>query len=273
MKPDQYAVVGNPIEHSKSPFIHHHFAKQTGELLEYTKLLAPIDSFTPSVKSFFKQGGKGLNITVPFKLDAFNFADYKNERADFAGAANTLIMGKDGKVTCDNTDGVGIVRDIEKNQGQSLKGKKILILGAGGAVQGVLQPILKCLPKFVFIANRTASKAHTLAEHFAGLGLVNAGGFTEIPMEQFDVIINGTAASLSASVPAISVDLIHANCLCYDMMYANEGTAFTKWASEQGAVKVSDGLGMLVEQAAESFYLWRGVRPETKAIMKLMRST
>ncbi len=272
MKLDQYAVVGNPIEHSKSPFIHKQFALQTGEPIEYTKLLAPLDNFKQTVEDFFAQGGKGLNVTVPFKLEAFDFADNKNARAEFAQAANTLIKGEDGKITADNTDGVGIVRDIENNQHISLKGENILLLGAGGAVQGVLQPILLAQPNSLHIANRTLSKAKTLALQFKTLGNVTFSGLSNIPVQNYDVIINGTAASLSASVPNIASALINENSFCYDMMYAKDGTAFTQWAKNNGAIKVSDGLGMLIEQAAESFYLWRGVRPKTEAVMNLIRN-
>ncbi len=265
---DHYAVVGNPIAHSKSPLIHQQFAEQTGEDIEYQKILAPIDGFSTTIERFFRQGGKGLNITVPFKLAAFEWAQQKSERATYAKAANTLILQKDGTIICDNTDGVGLVRDLIQNHQFDLQAKKILLLGAGGAVQGVLQLILNEQPDFVFIANRTASKARLLANEFARLGRVVGGGFNEIPDQKFDLIINGTSASLSAEVPDIRPELIHTDSCCYDMMYAAEGTPFTLWASRQGAKQVYDGLGMLVEQAAESFFLWRGVRPNTKPVIQ-----
>ncbi len=268
---DQYSVFGNPIEHSKSPQIHGLFAKQTGESLEYTKQKVPQSEFQQAAQHFFKKGGKGLNITVPFKLDAYEYADQLTERATNAGAVNTLKLLDDGTVLGDNTDGFGMVSDITTNLGWQLADKRVLILGAGGAVRGVLQPVLDQKPQCLVVANRTASKAEDLAHAFARYGAIEACGFDELNNRQFDVVINGTSASLGGDLPPLPDRLLADNAACYDMMYGAEPTVFLRWAEQQGCTLRADGLGMLVGQAAESFYLWRGVRPETAPVIKTLR--
>lgn len=267
---DRYAVFGNPIAHSKSPQIHRLFAQQTGQDLTYETILAPLDDFTSVAKDFFQQG-QGANITVPFKEDAYRLADQLTERARLAGAVNTLKRQADGSLLGDNTDGAGLVNDLSNNAGISLTGLNILLLGAGGAVRGVLEPLLAQQPARLVIANRTEEKAAHLASLFADFGLVEVSHF-EALQTPFDLIINGTSASLSGAVPPIPVLCVQAgHTLCYDMMYSKEPTAFNQWALECGAARALDGLGMLVEQAAESFALWRGVRPETQSVLSLLR--
>lgn len=272
MKKDSYAVMGNPIGHSKSPQIHHQFAEQTGKNISYEALLVELDGFAAAVDWFQAEGGKGLNITVPFKQQAWELVKDRSERAELAGAVNTIVIRDDGSRYADTTDGVGMVRDIVENHGIELKGKCILVLGAGGAVRGVLQPLLEQRPQFVIVANRTVSKALALASQFNDFGDVFGCGFDVLPGQQFDLVINGTAASLEGEVPPLPDDLVYEGGSCYDMMYSAEPTAFQVWAREHGAVQSLDGLGMLVEQAAESFFLWRGVRPKTSAVIEQLRS-
>lgn len=262
---DLYAVVGNPIAHSKSPSIHAYFAEQTQQVLNYSTLLGEEDGFEAQVKAFFAEGGKGLNVTVPFKERAYAMCDVLSKRAQQAGAVNTLLMGKNGDLFGDNTDGVGMVRDITKNHGQSFKDQRVLIIGAGGAVRGILQPVLAEQPASVTIANRTLSKAQQLAEHFA----CQASSFGDLE-GAFDIIINGSSASLSGSLPPLKDELVSAKTWCYDMMYGKERTVFLEWAHQRGA-EGADGLGMLVCQAAEAFFLWRHIRPETNALVAIMR--
>lgn len=267
---DQYVVFGNPIGHSKSPLIHRLFAQQTGQQLEYNTLLAPLDDFAGAARDFFAQG-RGANVTVPFKEDAYRLCDSLTERAQRAGAVNTLSKQADGRLLGDNTDGAGLVRDLTVNAGVSLKGKRILLLGAGGAVRGALEPLLAQQPASVVIANRTVEKAERLAELFADLGPVSASGFDWL-QESVDLIINATSASLSGELPPIASSLIEpGQTVCYDMMYAKEPTPFCRWASDHGATLVLDGLGMLAEQAAEAFYLWRGVRPDSAPVLAELR--
>lgn len=267
---DQYAVVGNPIAHSKSPFIHSLFAGQTGQDLNYTALLVEIDAFEAGVNAFIKNNGKGLNITVPFKLDAWQLVNERSQRAEKAGAVNTIIVKDSGLLVGDNTDGIGLVNDLKNNLGFQFSGKKILVLGAGGAVRGVLGPILAEGPASVTVANRTVSKAVELESLFAEDGCIKGVGFEQVEGQNFDLVINGTAASLSGDLPPISAATVSGAC-CYDMMYAKTDTVFMAWARENNATDVWDGLGMLVEQAAESFYLWRGVRPDAAAVIKKAR--
>jgi shikimate dehydrogenase len=267
---DQYVVFGNPIGHSKSPLIHRLFAEQTAQQLDYNTRLAPLDDFTGSARAFFAEG-RGANVTVPFKEEAYRLADSLTERAQRAGAVNTLSKLADGRLLGDNTDGAGLVRDLTVNAGFSLKGKRILLLGAGGAVRGALEPLLAEQPASVIIANRTVEKAELLAELFADLGPVSASGFDWL-QESVDLIINATSASLSGDVPPIAGSLIEpGHTLCYDMMYGKEPTPFCRWATEHGATQVMDGLGMLAEQAAEAFYLWRGVRPDSAPVLAELR--
>jgi shikimate dehydrogenase len=270
MTTDRYVVMGNPIGHSKSPLIHRLFAEQTGQTLDYSTLPAPLDDFAGCAREFFREG-RGANVTVPFKEDAFRLADSLTERAQRAGAVNTLSKLADGSLLGDNTDGAGLVRDLTVNAGLSLQGKRILVLGAGGAVRGALEPLLGEAPASVIIANRTVEKAKLLAELFADLGPVSASGFDWL-REPVDLIINATSASLSGDVPPIAGSLIEpGKTVCYDMMYGKEPTAFCRWASEQGAAVAMDGLGMLAEQAGEAFYLWRGVRPDTAPVLAELR--
>lgn len=267
---DRYVVFGNPIAHSKSPILHRLFAEQTGQTMQYETLLAPLDDFTGCASAFFQQG-RGANVTLPFKEEAYRMVDQLTARARRAGAVNTLSKQADGSLVGDNTDGAGLVRDLTVNAGLSLKGKRILILGAGGAVRGALEPILAEGPASVTIANRTVEKAEVLAELFSDLGPVAASGFDWLH-EPVDVIINATSASLSGEVPPIASSLIEpGKTLCYDMMYGKEPTSFCLWASAHGAGQVMDGLGMLAEQAAEAFYVWRGVRPDTAPALAELR--
>ena len=267
---DHYVVFGNPIAHSKSPVLHRLFAEQTGQAMQYDTLLAPLDDFAGCAKEFFLQG-RGANVTVPFKEDAYRLVDQLTARAQRAGAVNTLSKLADGSLLGDNTDGAGLVRDLTVNAGFSLKGKRILVLGAGGAVRGALEPLLAEGPASVTIANRTVEKAELLAELFSDLGPVAASGFDWLH-EPVDLIINATSASLSGELPPIASSLIEpGKTLCYDMMYGKEPTPFCVWASGHGAGQVMDGLGMLAEQAAEAFYLWRGVRPDTAPALAELR--
>lgn len=267
--PDRYAVIGNPIAHSKSPDIHARFARQTGQNLIYERILAPLDGFAMTVREFVNSGGKGLNVTVPFKLEAHALADVLTERAQAAGAVNTLIISG-SKVTGDNTDGVGLATDIVRNAGIPINGKKVLLLGAGGAARGVILPILREQPSALAIANRTVSKAAELASLFASHGCISACGF-DAPQEAFDIVINATSASLNDDVPPIPPAVFGAATFAYDMMYGEAPTSFMRFASAHGA-QVRDGLGMLVEQAAESFFLWRGIRPDTAPVFADLRA-
>jgi shikimate dehydrogenase len=266
---DRYAVIGNPIAHSKSPDIHARFAEQTHQQLTYERLLAPLDGFVETVSSFVREGGKGLNITVPFKLEAHALATTLTPRAQAAGAVNTLQF-KDGAILGDNTDGVGLVQDIIKNAGIGIAGKSVLLLGAGGAARGVLLPLLEQGPRRLVLANRTLSKAEELAAQFAAQGRIGVAAFSDLD-EVFDIVINATAASLSDDLPPISPQVFAAHALAYDMMYGKEPTVFMQFAAAHGALP-RDGLGMLVEQAAESFFLWRGVRPDTAPVFFALRA-
>jgi len=271
--PARYAVMGNPVVHSKSPRIHQLFAHQFGHHIEYISILVDVDAFPQAVEQFRIAGGKGLNITVPFKLDAFTMADRLSDRARLAGAVNTLLFEPDSKVFGDNTDGTGLVHDIEINLGIHLRGKQILILGAGGAVRGVLGPILKHHPAKVIIANRTVSKARELVVQFREHGPVEACGYPELKGKHFDIVINGTSAGLKGQVPPLPETLFTRGALAYDMMYGDKPTAFLDWAMLHGANQAADGLGMLVEQAAESYFLWHGVRPDTRPVIAALRKS
>lgn len=268
---DRYAVFGNPISHSKSPLLHEAFAKQTQQNISYVTQCVDIDGFTVAADHFFNHGGKGLNITVPFKMDAFNYAHQLTDRAKKAGAVNTLYP-KEGKIIGDNTDGIGLVNDIRHNLQWNLRGKRILILGAGGAVRGILEPLLNEKPHSIVVANRTVEKANTLADIFSTLGNITGCGFDELNTT-FDVIINGTSASLKGALPPLNYSILDDQGACYDLMYAKSATAFMQWAVEAGASHVADGLGMLVCQGAESFYLWRDVHPETHSIITSLRTS
>jgi shikimate dehydrogenase len=272
MSLDRYAVIGNPIAHSKSPRIHTLYAAQTGQALHYDALLGPLDGFAACVDAFRAAGGRGLNVTVPFKLEAYAYATHLTPRAQAAGAVNTLAFNGT-EVLGDNTDGAGILRDITVNQGSPVAGKRVLLLGAGGAARGTVLPLLDAAPASVFIANRTASKAQKLAQGFSRAELcIHAGGFADLAGQQFDVVINATSASLSDAAPDLPAGLYAPGALAYDMMYGKGDTPFMQAARAQGAARLSDGLGMLVEQAAESFALWRGVRPDTAPVLAELRA-
>ena len=269
---DRYAVIGHPIAHSKSPAIHAAFAAQTAQDLSYEALLAPLDGFAAAVAQFRAQGGRGMNITVPFKEEAWQLADRLTERARLAGAVNTFVFG--GDVLGDNTDGAGLVRDLEV-LGAGLAGARVLLLGAGGAARGVILPLIDAGVARLFIANRTADKARALQAHFAGhdaRGVLAAGGWQEAADAPYDVVINATSASLSDEAPPLPAGLYAPDSLAYDMVYGRGLTAYLKQARDQGAARLADGLGMLVEQAAEAFALWRGVRPDTAAVRATLRA-
>ncbi len=267
---DKYAVFGNPISHSRSPQIHTAFAFETGQALSYTKQQVDIGGFDPAADAFFAAGGKGLNVTVPFKQDAYSYAARLTPRARHAGAVNTLTLQEDGTVIGDTTDGVGMVTDMVHNLGWQVRAKRVLVLGAGGAVRGILEPLMAEQPQHVVIANRTLDKALQLSKGFAELGYILGCGFDMLPGQEFDLVINGTSAGLTGGLPPLPDDLLAAESACYDMLYAEQPTPFMKWGKRQGA-KTADGLGMLVEQAAESFYIWRHVRPKTGPVIKSQR--
>ena len=269
---DRYAVIGNPIGHSKSPRIHAEFAQQTGQAMTYEALLAPLEGFGLAVDAFRAARGCGMNVTVPFKLDAYQYATDLTERAKLAQAVNTLKF--DGaRVFGDNTDGAGLVVDIVRNLGFSLAGKEVLVMGAGGAARGVLPPLLACKPQSITIANRTPYKAADLARLFAPHGNVSASDYGGLAGERYDLILNATSSSLNDELPPLPPRLFAPGALAYDMMYGKGLTPFLAFAEAHHAHLLADGLGMLVEQAAESFYVWRGVRPETRAVMDRLRKT
>lgn len=268
---DLYAVMGNPISHSKSPRIHSLFAAQTSQRLEYTAIQVDLGGFVQAVGNFEASGGKGLNITVPFKQEAWQLVTERSERAERAGAVNTIKFTADKRLG-DNTDGIGLVNDLMANHQIGLTGKRILLMGAGGAARGVLAPLLDQQPASLLIANRTVDKAVELATAFADLGEVTASSYDDLAGQQFDIIINATAASLQGKLPPLPDNILAQAACCYDMMYGATPTHFMQWATAQGAVNVLDGLGMLVEQAAESFYFWRGVRPDSQAVINTLRA-
>lgn len=267
---DRYAVIGHPIKHSQSPFIHQQFAEQTQQQLDYQRLLAPLDGFADSLRHFVSEGGKGCNITVPFKTQALEIADELTPRAELAGAVNTLHLLADGRWLGDNTDGAGLVMDL-KRLGVSLSGAKILLLGAGGAARGVLAPLLAEQPTQVVVANRTPARAAELAQHFSDLGNISSVLLEDLE-QSFDIIINSTSASLQGESLSLSHRVCHADTRVYDMMYGQQETPFLAWAREQGLEHRFDGLGMLVGQAAESFYVWRDVRPSVEPVLNALRA-
>lgn len=268
---DTYAVVGNPVAHSKSPFIHARFAQQTGRIMHYTALLAPLDGFEQTVLDFRKTGGKGMNITVPFKFEAFTLASRLTDRANAARAVNTFRFEEKEEILGDNTDGVGLVRDIEVNLNFPLAGKRILLMGAGGAASGVILPLLQQQPGLLAIANRTPDKAASLQRQFASHGNITTGHYHDFAGQRFDLIINATSASLHNELPPIPADLFQSASLAYDMLYSSKLTPFLELARMQGTEHLADGAGMLVEQAAESFLLWHGIRPETQIVIRQLR--
>lgn len=272
MPTDRYAVIGHPVGHSLSPRIHTRFAEQTGEELVYELLEAPAEGFAETASEFFDAGGCGLNVTVPFKAEALAWADRASGRATAAVAANTLTRTGAGIVEADNTDGVGLVRDLVHNLGLTLRGARLLLIGAGGAARGVLAPLLTERPAGLYIVNRTAERARELADTFTDHGPVAGGGFGDIGERTFDLVINASASSLGGAVPPIPAAVVARGGAVYDMMYGEPALPFLQWGRDAGAELVSDGLGMLVEQAAESFHVWRGVLPGTAPVLAELRA-
>jgi len=268
---DSYAVIGNPISHSKSPLIHAAFSQQTNQSMQYDAILSPLDGFQATVEKFRQQGGKGLNVTVPFKLEAYRLVTHLTERASIAQAVNTLKF-ENNEILGDNTDGSGLVRDIEWNLDTLIAGKRILLMGAGGAARGVILPLLQQKPSVLAVANRTLDKARALQQQFTSHGNITSGDMMSFSNENFDIIINATSASLHDAIPELPAHVFVDNLLTYDMMYRHEPTPFLKFAQQNGAQRIADGVGMLVEQAAESFFLWRGIRPQTKSVIALLKS-
>ncbi len=265
--PDRYAVIGHPIGHSRSPQIHALFARQTRQNIIYDAIDVAPQELAPRLRDFFASGGRGLNVTVPHKEAVIACCSSSSTRVQIAGAANTIVLGPAGELGADNTDGIGLVRDLTHNLGIAVDARRVLLLGAGGAARGVLGPLLALKPRELVIANRTVERALALASAFAALGAVRGSGFAQLDGSQFDLIVNATAASLQAQVPPLPPSVLGTGTACYDLFYAGNATRFTQWALDHGAAQAHMGLGMLVEQAAESFYLWRGVRPATAPVL------
>lgn len=271
--PDQYGVVGHPVAHSLSPFIHAMFARQTGQPMSYRLFDFPPEDLQERIAGFFAQGGRGLNITLPYKVAAVERANELTSRAQHAGAVNTLAMRNDGTVLGDNTDGIGLTQDLCVNQRVVVTRRRVLIIGAGGAVRGVLAPLLALAPEALIIANRTADRARALAAAFAQMGNVEGVGFRYIAGGPYDIVINATSASLTGEIPDVPVGAIGAETFCYDMAYGKGDTPFVRWCVELGCRAAVSGWGMLVEQAAESFRLWRGIRPLTGPVLAALTSS
>jgi shikimate dehydrogenase len=269
---DRYAVVGNPVAHSKSPLIQEAFARATGQRMRYERLLAPLDGFAETVRTFAEANGFGLNVTIPFKLQAFALARERSTRAQSARACNTLAWRGDHWFG-DNTDGAGVVRDLTRNLGETIAGRKLLVLGAGGAARGIAGALLAERPLRLVIANRTHAKAIELAAQFEREGPVRAAPLASLSGQQFDIVVNATSLGLGTSVPEglWPHRLFAPQALAYDLIYADQTTPFLHWARGEGAARAADGLGMLIEQAAESFYLWRGIRPDTGPVFRMLR--
>ena len=270
---DFYAVIGNPIAHSKSPLIHAEFSRQTGQDIRYEAILSPVDAFPATVNSFRTRGGKGANVTVPFKLEAHKISTRLTERAQAAQAVNTLVF-EPGGIAGDNTDGAGLVRDIVVNLKFLIKARRVLLMGAGGAARGVVLPLLEHEPHLLAIANRTKQKAYELQQLFSryGNGNIVSADYADLAGEKFDLVINATSASLRGELPALPAGIFADGSLAYDMMYGNGLTPFLQYAEQQGVLRLADGIGMLVEQAAESFLLWRGIRPEAAPVIGMLGS-
>jgi shikimate dehydrogenase len=266
---DPYCVFGNPIGHSKSPLIHASFARQTGEDIAYRAILAPVDGFAEALGAFIAEGGKGANVTTPFKQEACRLATRLSVRAEQAGAVNTLSFDGD-EIVGDNTDGAGLLRDITRSLDCPLRDRRVLLLGAGGAARGVLGPLLGERPASVTVANRSVARAHALAGHFASIGPVAGCAYGELAGHAFDVVVNATSAGLSGAMPSLPPGLFAPGSLAYDMTYGHGDTPFCVFARQQGAARVAQGLGMLLEQAAESFFVWRGVRPDCAPVAELL---
>ena len=266
---DRYAVIGHPVAHSRSPEIHASFARETGQAIHYERLLAPRDGFHSAVEAFRAGGGRGANVTLPFKLEAFQYANQLTERARQASAVNTLTFDGE-RILGDNTDGVGLCRDIVDNLKVPIAGARILLIGAGGAGRGVIGPLLSASPWLIAITNRTMSKAEEIAKHFSGVGPVGAISPGELAARRFDIVINATSASIAGGLPPVPATCFVPGALAYEMMYGKGETPFMALAARAGA-RTADGLGMLVEQAAEAFFVWRGVRPATSGVIAQMR--
>jgi shikimate dehydrogenase len=269
MMNDTYALMGNPVTHSHSPFIHTEFAKQTHQDMTYIKMEIPLDQFEEQVRLFVKQQGKGLNITIPFKQRAYHLVNKLSSQAAVAKAVNTIQILPNGQLYGDNTDGMGFIRDITLNQNYNLKDKNILILGAGGATRGILQPTIEQAPKKITLANRTFSQAQQLEFEFKSSGLIQAVELEALD-EPVDLVINAARLESPAKI-ALNTSILSATTFCYDLMYGHELTPFLKWAILNGNTQIADGTGMLVEQAALSFFIWRGVKPDTKRVIKLLK--
>lgn len=266
---DRYAVIGNPIAHTKSPLIHGLFAEATGQDMAYSAILGPtepVDGFVQTVHAFRDGGGRGMNVTAPFKLQAFAMADVCTARAQLAGAVNALKF-EDGQIHADNFDGLGLVNDIQRNLGVSLAGKRVLLLGAGGAARGALLPFLAALPAQLTVVNRSVDKALQLVAQVKGQGSVDACGYPDLRGQRFDVVVNATSASLTTELPPVPPEVFNANGLAYELAYGKGLTPFLRLAQNAGVRQLADGVGMLVEQAAEAFAWWRGVRPDTGAVI------
>ncbi|MDM0038330.1 shikimate dehydrogenase [Variovorax sp. J22G21] len=266
---DRYAVIGNPIGHSKSPLIHGSFAAATGQDIAYSAIEGPLDGFADTVHAFRAAGGFGMNITAPFKLQAFDLATDRLERAELAGATNALKF-EGSRIYADNFDGVGLVNDITRNLGVAMKGARVLLLGAGGAARGALLPFLAQAPAELVVANRTVATAAGLAGKFAAHGRVVASGYAELAGQRFDMVINATSASLKAELPPLPAEALQGAGLAYELVYGKGLTPFLRLAQNAGVPRLADGVGMLVEQAAEAFVWWRGVRPDTRAVIDRM---
>jgi shikimate dehydrogenase len=271
--PDQYGVIGHPIAHSWSPFIHGLFAQQTAQTMVYRRFDVPPEKFKRHVQHFFLHGGRGLNVTLPHKMAAAQLAGELTARAQQARAVNTLMLQKEMQIVGDNTDGAGLVRDLQNNCGVPVTGMRVLILGAGGAVRGVLAPLLALNPRELVIANRTAARAAALARDFAPLGNLIGCGLDSALLAHFDLIINATSASMEGDAPGIAETVVSERTICYDMAYGKQKTPFLSWAERHGCARALQGWGMLVEQAAESFNVWRGVRPQTAPVLQALSAS
>lgn len=269
---DHYAVIGNPIAHSKSPQIHSAFAQQEGVVIDYQRILSSEEDFIVTVNKFKQHNGSGINVTVPFKVRAYQQCSELNEYAKAAKAVNTISFAADGSWIGANTDGIGLLRDLKSNLSVAIENKRVLVLGAGGATRGILLPLLQERPECILLANRTFEKAEQLTKEFTNNELLTSCRFEELGNTSFDIIINATSASLANEVPPISEATLNQETLCYDLAYSDTGTAFLTWAQSHSVKLRSDGLGMLIEQAAESYFIWRGFRPDTTSVIKLLRT-
>lgn len=263
---DHYAVIGNPLSHTKSPLIHGAFSREQNQDIDYVAIEAPLDGFAETVNRFRARGGCGVNVTAPFKLEAFAMATEQSQSARLAGAANAMKFDGD-RILVENFDGIGLVNDVQDNLGFPLRGKRVLLLGAGGAARGAILPILAAEPGQLTVANRSLQKASALQQQFAAGSVLRAGGYDELAGQQFDIILNATSASLRGELPPLPTGVFASGCLAYELVYGKGLTPFLRHAQQAGAGRLADGVGMLVEQAAEAFFWWRGVRPATAAMI------